>query len=48
MQLPRVEVEVGNLSQQDADIAVALEDRAEGIGDLAWRKRSSRDLEVSG
>ena len=43
-QLAGVEVEVGDLSQQDADVAVALEDRAEGIGDLAGRKRSSRDL----
>ena len=44
MQLTRVEVEVGDLSQQDADVAVALEDRAERIGDLAGRKRPRRDL----
>jgi hypothetical protein len=44
VQLTRVEVEVGDLSQQDADVAVALEDRAQGIGDLARRERPGRDL----
>ena len=44
MQLTRVEVEVGDLGQQDADVAVALEDRAERIGDLAGRERPGRDL----
>ena len=34
MHLARLEVEVGDLSQEDADIAVPLEDRMEGIGDL--------------
>jgi hypothetical protein len=44
VQLTRVEVEVGDLGQQDADVAVALEDRAQGIGDLARRERPGRDL----
>jgi hypothetical protein len=44
VQLTPVEVEVGDLGQQDADVAVALEDRAEGIGDLAGRERPGRDL----
>ena len=44
MQLARVEVEVGDLGQQDADVAVALEDRAERIGDLAGRERARRNL----
>jgi hypothetical protein len=44
VQLTRVEVEVGDLSQQDAGVAVALEDGAERIGDLARRKRPGRDL----
>jgi hypothetical protein len=44
VQLARVEVEVGDLSQQHADVAVALEDRAERIGDLAGRERPGRDL----
>ena len=44
VQLTRVEVEVGDLGQQDADVAVALEDRAERIGDLAGRERPGRDL----
>ena len=44
MQLARVEVEVGDLGKQDADVAIALEDRAERIGDLAGRKRPGRDL----
>ena len=44
VQLTRVEVEVGDLSQQHADVAVALEDRAERIGDLAGRERPGRDL----
>jgi hypothetical protein len=30
VQLTRVKVEVGDLSQHDADVAVALEDRAQG------------------
>jgi hypothetical protein len=44
VQLTRVEIEVGDLSQQDADVAVALEDRTEGIGDLAGRQRPGRHL----
>ena len=44
VQLARVEVEVGDLSQQDADVAGALEDRAQGIGDLTRRERPGRDL----
>ena len=44
VQLVRVEVEVGDLSQQHADVAVALEDRPERIGDLAGRERPGRDL----
>jgi hypothetical protein len=44
VQLARVEVEVGDLGEQDADVAVALEDRAERIGDLAGRERPRRDL----
>src|SRR5215204_7671167 len=44
VQLTRVEVEVGDLSQQHTDVAVALEDRAEGIGDFFGRERPGRDL----
>jgi hypothetical protein len=44
VQLTRIEVEVGDLGQQDADIAVALEDRAERMGDLAGRQRPRCDL----
>jgi hypothetical protein len=44
VQLTRVEVEVGDLGQQNADVAVALEDRPEGISDLAGRKRPGRNL----
>ena len=44
MQLPRVEVEVLDLREQDADVAVALEDRAQRLGDLARRERTGRDL----
>jgi hypothetical protein len=44
VQLTRVEVEVGDLGSQHADVAVALEDRAERIRDLAGRERPGRDL----
>ena len=39
-----LEVEVGDVGQQDADVAVALEDRAQRIGDLAGRERAGGDL----
>jgi hypothetical protein len=44
VQLTRVEVEVGDLGHQDTDVPVALEHRAERIGDLAGGERPSRDL----
>jgi hypothetical protein len=44
VQFTRVEVEIRDLGQQDTDVAVALEDPAEGIRDLASRKRPGRDL----
>jgi hypothetical protein len=44
VQLTGVEVEAGDLGQQDADVAGALEDGAERIGDLTGRKRPGRDL----
>jgi hypothetical protein len=40
----RVEVEVGDVREHDADVPIALEDRAKRIGDLAWRERPRRDL----
>ena len=40
----RLEVEVGNFGHQDADVAVALEDGPQRIGDLAGRQRAGRDL----
>jgi hypothetical protein len=44
VQLTRIQVEVSYLGQKDADVAVALEDRSERIGDLTGRKRPGRDL----
>ena len=44
LQLVRVEVEVGDLGEEDADVAVALEDRPQRIGDLARRERAGRHL----
>jgi hypothetical protein len=41
---PAREVEAGHLAQQDADVLVALEDRAKRRGDLAGRKCTCRDL----
>jgi hypothetical protein len=41
---PAVEVEAGDLAQDDADIPVALEDPAQRRGDLARRERAGRDL----
>ena len=43
-QLTRLEVEVSDLSQQDTDVAVALEDRTKGIRDLAGRQCPRRHL----
>ena len=40
----RIEIEVGDLRQQHADVAVALEDRPQRIGDLARRQRTGRHL----
>src|SRR5580704_10383433 len=42
--LARVEVEVRCLCQEHADVAVALEDRPDWIGDLAGAERTGRDL----
>ena len=39
-----VEVEVGDLGQQHAHVALAPEDGAERVGDLARRQRAGRDL----
>ena len=39
-----LEVEAGDLGEQDAHVVVALEDRPERIRDLAGRQRPGRDL----
>jgi hypothetical protein len=44
VQLTLVEIEVGDLGHQHADVAIALEDGAQRIGDLAGRERTGRDL----
>jgi hypothetical protein len=44
MNLALVEVEGGHLGHHHTHVAVALEDRPEGICDLAWRERSRGDL----
>ena len=44
LHLARIEVEVGDLGEQHADVAVALEDRPQRIGDLAGRQRAGGDL----
>jgi hypothetical protein len=44
VQLTPFEIEVGDLGQQDVDVAVALEDSPKRIGDLAGRERPGRDL----
>ena len=44
LQLARVEVEVGDLGEHDAHVAVAREDRAQRIRDLARRERAGRHL----
>ena len=43
-QLACREVEVGDLGEQDAHVAVSREDRAQRIRDLARRQRPGRDL----
>src|SRR5581483_7613743 len=43
-QRARGEIEVGYLGEHDPHVAVALEDRAQRIRDLARRQRTSRDL----
>jgi len=44
VQLTRVEIEIRDVGQYDANVAVALEDPAERIRDLASRKRPGSDL----
>ena len=44
VQLTRVEIEIRDVGQHDANVAVALEDPAERIRDLASRKRAGSDL----
>jgi hypothetical protein len=44
VQLAPVEIEVGDFGHQHADVAIALEDRAQRIGDLPRRESAGRHL----